>query len=453
MLPLSKICDAADWFEPDFNRIIREELEELPRFHRKQWEFAMIYYILEKQGLLSEDKIGLSVGGGYERVLYSIARKIKHLTVTDIYEMGTTWDTARTDSPEELIKQRMPFSVDLKKLCVMNMDMRDLKFDDKSFDFCYSSCSIEHIGTYEDFVKHLDEVWRVLKESGIYVFTTEFHFGFEPIKDPNNFIFSPAYLAEFINASRFSIDTQPNLFLSEHHSNFPFPPNIKNICSDRSENISDSIMNEFNHVILLHGKYPFSSISLVLRKKSVSDQSKLIYSGFNKTKKFLDKGIINYRNWLEDKLITINPFSSLPNGVSRFYQNHSEFFETDKIVNESDDTVFHSDYFWLSNGNRNFNIKLKINSLDTKTENKIDLRIHRYAILNAVEVDCSINKIIDINNLDSRNVEMNVEVNEDYCYAILGKKIAGDFKLREIKIESCLTKNLKVNRTQEIDIN
>ena len=43
MRPLSKLCEAADWFDQEFDRIIRDELDEEPRFHRKQWEFAQIF--------------------------------------------------------------------------------------------------------------------------------------------------------------------------------------------------------------------------------------------------------------------------------------------------------------------------------------------------------------------------------------------------------------------------
>lgn len=208
-------------------------------------------------------------------------------------------------------------------------------------------------------------------------------------------------------------------------------------------------MMDFNHIILLHGKYPFTSVSLVLRKKKIKEPAGLIFHGFDSSKIFLTDGTTNYKNWIEEKTVFINPFSSLPKGVSRFFQNHSEFFELHFKINEEDDTVFHSDYFWLSNGNRNFNIQLEINSFSSDVENKIELRIHRYATLNAVVVDCCSDKIIEINNLNLINVDMSVEVNEDYCYAILCKKISGDFKLSTVKVKSCLTKNLTSDSNQK----
>ncbi|HLG32312.1 MAG TPA: methyltransferase domain-containing protein, partial [Ignavibacteriaceae bacterium] len=154
MKTLSKICDAGDWFDPEFNQVVLEELKENARFHRKQWEFAMIFLALRKYGFLTEDKVGLSVGGGNERVLYSIANHVKKLVVTDLYDENTSWDCARTGDPKEFIMNSKPFPVDENKITALRMDMRNLQFEDNTFDFCYSSCAVEHIGDFDDFVQH-----------------------------------------------------------------------------------------------------------------------------------------------------------------------------------------------------------------------------------------------------------------------------------------------------------
>lgn len=100
----NKLCDAADWFRPGFNEIIREELREVPRFHRKQWEFAMIIQTLRDHGKLETGSLGLSMGGGKELVAYAIARHVRQLVITDLYEMNTSWDCAKTESPDEFIR-------------------------------------------------------------------------------------------------------------------------------------------------------------------------------------------------------------------------------------------------------------------------------------------------------------------------------------------------------------
>jgi len=69
MNKLSKICDGADWFDPEFQKVLNEELQEPARFHRKQWEFVTIFLTLQKYGMLKADKLGLSLGGGNEAPL------------------------------------------------------------------------------------------------------------------------------------------------------------------------------------------------------------------------------------------------------------------------------------------------------------------------------------------------------------------------------------------------
>lgn len=59
-----KVCDAADWFRPDFVSIIANELHEMPRFHRKQWEFAAKFNLPRTCGVLREDAHGISFGTG-----------------------------------------------------------------------------------------------------------------------------------------------------------------------------------------------------------------------------------------------------------------------------------------------------------------------------------------------------------------------------------------------------
>ena len=220
MKHLSKVCDAADWFDPEMIAVIQEELQEVPYFHRKQWEFAMIFLALKRYGFLNGDKSGLSMGGGSERVLYAISQHVRKLFVTDLYEEETIWDCARAADPDQFIKSNKPFDVDDSKIKALRMDMRKLEFEENTFDFCYSSCAVEHIGEYEDFLNHLNEVYRVLKNDGIYVFTTEFHFGDETIPDTHNYVFSASYLNRLINDCKLIPLEQPNASRIERLSTF-----------------------------------------------------------------------------------------------------------------------------------------------------------------------------------------------------------------------------------------
>jgi SAM-dependent methyltransferase len=445
---LSKICDTADWFDNEFYSIIINELKEQPRFHRKQWEFVMIFLVLRKLGFLDNKKIGLSMGGGSERVLYSIANHVKKLFVTDLYDENTTWDCARTFNPDDFITQNKPFEVDDEKITALKMDMRLLEFDDNSFDFCYSSCAFEHIGGFDDFTQHLDEVYRCLKPNGVYVFTTELQLGETTIQDKNNYIFSPGILQLILDNAKLSLELNPDAILTDIVSNYPLPSNISNLCSSEENTITDIIMKDYPHTILLRGKYPFTSLQLVLRKKAeINKNTGLVFKEIDKTKTLAMKGVESYRNIVENSNLIISPFSSLPNKVSRFYQDHSDFFSIN--ASSSDDTIFHTDYFWLGNGERTFQIDLEPDEMKPEMDNMIQIRIHRYATLDSENTECVFEKEIIVTKEKKIKELIPLETNDDYCYAILAKHVSGDFKLRSISIKSRI---VNINEFDPVEI-
>jgi SAM-dependent methyltransferase len=436
MFNTSKICDAADWFDPEVQQVIQEELKEPAKLHRKQWEFAMIFLTLCKLGLLTDQKTGLSLGGGNERVLYSIARHIKKLIVTDLYDNNTSWDCARTTDPDEFIKANKPFPVDDEKLQALKMDMRFLDFAGCTFDFCYSSCAIEHIGDYNDFLQHFNEVNRVLKDGGIYVLTTELQFGERTIADQNNFIFEKEYLSRLISESDLDFVTDADVSLARNRVNYPFPSNIRNLSFTGNNFIAEKLFNEFPHLFLLKGNVPFTSVLLVLRKgKKGRTTDQIRFINYASTKKFLLEGVDYYRNLVNDNKCSIMPFSMLPDGVSKFFIDHSDYFiaGAGKITN--DNTIFHSDYFWLGNGRKEIIIKLKADEVMPDADNVIQLRVHSYSTHHSSEVKCIFEKNIKVkeNMLVSEAFTLNTD--EELNFTFLCKLISGDVSCSSISIE------------------
>ena len=450
MKSLSKICDAADWFDTDFHSIILNELKEPPRFHRKQWEFAMIFLTLNKLGFLNENMKGLSLGGGNERVLYSIAQHVKELIVTDLYNENTTWDCAKTTNPDEYIRASKPFEVDLSKIKALAMDMRYLDFEDNTFDFCYSSCAIEHIGDFDDFVRHLDEVYRVLKEDGVYVFTTELNIGGDTIKDQNNFIFSSSYLHKIFKTIKLTPDIDVDCNLVNHEINTPLPSNVKNLCYNKEESFTNSIMESNPHLILLKGKYPFTSVQFVMRKKPhTSVKKEVVFNGLPETESYLQKGLHKFSELLQNSIISFNPFSSLPDNVSYYFLDHSDFF----LGNRKDyntDTLFHTDYFWLGNCERVFNINFDVADVDEAgSENIIQLRIHSYPTLKSNDVECVFEKDIDLSTIRNIKEFIKLKISDDYCFSIVGKMISGNCTIKNLSLESWNLKNNKIDYMQK----
>lgn len=433
----SKICDAGDWFDPEIKLIIENELRETARFHRKQWEFAMIFLTLQKFELLKEQNVGLSLGGGNERVLFSIARHIKKLFVTDLYDDSTSWDCARTGDPDEFIKASKPFPVDDTKIKALKMDMRKLDFADNTFDFCYSSCAIEHIGEYQDFLQHFNEVNRVLKPGGIYVLTTELQFGEETITDENNFIFTKDYIAKLISESDLDIVSDVNVELTKNNINYPYPSNIQSIAFSGNNNFSQRIVEQFPHLILIRGNVPFTSVLLILRKGIADKKSDVIkFLNFDTTKKYLNEGVKNYRRLIEECKITISPFSSLPGNVSRFFLDHSNYFANQLNEIKSEKTIFHSDYFWLGNGKRNAKIKFKVDAALPDERNVVQIRLHSYPTHGSSNVECIYEKDIAVSSNMNVHEVIELDTNEDFNYAFLCNLISGNIYCSSISIES-----------------
>jgi ubiquinone/menaquinone biosynthesis C-methylase UbiE len=445
MKSLSKICDAADWFDTEFYSITLNELKEPPRFHRKQWEFAMIFLALKKLGCLNENMTGLSLGGGNERVLYSIAQHVNKLIVTDLYDEDTTWDCAKTKDPDEYIKASKPFEVDLSKIKALRMDMRNLDFEDNTFDFCYSSCAIEHIGDFNDFVQHLDEVYRVLKEDGVYVFTTELKIGSETIKDENNFIFSSSYLKDIFKNIKLTPDIDADVNLAHHEINTPLPSNVKNLCYNNDASFTHGMMKNYPHVVLLRGKYPFTSIQFVMRKKSVASIKKEVkFNGLTETENYLQNRLQKYSELLQNSVVSFNPFSSLPDNVSHYFLDHSNFFSGNR-KDDNSDTLFHTDYFWLGSGERVFKIKFDVADVEVGLENIIQLRIHSYSTLNSKNVECVFEEDLDLKVIRSIEEFITLDISDDYCYAIVGKMKSGNCTIKNLSLESWNLKNQNIN--------
>ena len=427
----SKFCDAADWFRPEIHEIITNELREVPRFHRKQWESAMIFLALRQAGKLRPDNVGLSMGGGKELILYALAPHLRQLVVTDLYDTQTDWDCAKTNNPDAFIRHNKPFPVDNKRLMALRMDMRDLKFPDRSFDFCYSTCAVEHIGRKDDFVRHFNEVARVLEDDGIYVFTTEILYGDRTIEDEHNHVFSLRDLHEIFAQSNLVPEEEFDARITEHKINYPSPSYLKSLAHCGPRLFAETWLQESPHIQLMRGKHPFTCAIFVMRKRLCDEKvTQARFIGLDSARAFMQSGVDVYRSVLENSSVCIDPLTLLPGERSRFLADHAEFLSagTDHFDSE---TVFHSDYFWFGSGKRVFDVALDSLGED---ESEIDIRVHRFKTLASHHVDCadSSRKIIR----GSRTYRIEVDLDEGYSYAVLAKARRGPCMFNSIAIMS-----------------
>lgn len=223
-----RVGDAADLRQPLLTRIAREVLGvRTPWPNQRLWEFATAYAALDRLGALAKDKVGVSFAAGKETLLYAVTRRVRTLHATDLYEPGSMWGEARTDDPTAFVLGAATIPFDREALKVRRMDMRQADFPDRSLDFAYSISSIEHIGQDADFVTHLREARRVLKEDGVYVLTTTFVHAPETIRQPWCHMFAAGHLEQLVAEAGLVAQDSLDATLSDDPDNRPwFKPGV-----------------------------------------------------------------------------------------------------------------------------------------------------------------------------------------------------------------------------------
>jgi hypothetical protein len=176
----SRLCTQAQLDEPWFTKWC-DTMGEPPVAHRKMWEFAYIAEVLESLGQLEPGRRGLGFGVGREPLVSAFADRGVHLVATDIdaesqEALGWVHSDQHASGIESMLRPEVCEPDRFRELVSLRaVDMRAIPDDLQGFDFCWSACSLEHLGS-------LDEGWRFIERSidtlapgGIAVHTTEFN--------------------------------------------------------------------------------------------------------------------------------------------------------------------------------------------------------------------------------------------------------------------------------------
>jgi SAM-dependent methyltransferase len=150
-------------------------------FHRKLWEFAYVLQALHDAGVLREGARGLGFGCGLEPLPSYLAGKGVDLVVTDL-EPEAAKAKGWVDSDEyaaDLDRIYRSEFVDRetfdRRVTLRRVDMNAIPADLEGFDFCWSICAFEHLGTIAHGLDFVRNSLGALKPGGIAVHTTEFN--------------------------------------------------------------------------------------------------------------------------------------------------------------------------------------------------------------------------------------------------------------------------------------
>jgi hypothetical protein len=176
----SELCKAihiqADWYKRWC-----KELNEAPKFHRKQWEFVYVMQALWERNCIQQGKKGLVFAVGTEPGPSIFANYGCDILATDIFpakgmEMGWTNANQLCFGLDSLNTRGLCDEATLhRQVSYRPVDMNAIPADLRGFDFNWSSCSFEHLGSIEKGLAFLKNQLSTLKPGGWAVHTTEYN--------------------------------------------------------------------------------------------------------------------------------------------------------------------------------------------------------------------------------------------------------------------------------------
>ena len=176
--PISQMCTAAQMGEPEYAEWC-QRLGMQPYSHRKQWEFIFICRALEYHGALRPESHGLGFGVGIEPLPSAFAAAGCHIVATDLPpedDRATIWN-ATDQLGSSLRGIHQPGLCDEKtffeRVSYRPVDMTAIPADLTGFDFTWSSCAYEHLGSIEAGLDFFENSLACLKPGGVAVHTTE----------------------------------------------------------------------------------------------------------------------------------------------------------------------------------------------------------------------------------------------------------------------------------------
>jgi len=177
--PTSCLCTEAQLRAPAHAAWCRR-FGEVPRLHRKQWEFSYICRALDAHGMLIRGRRGLGFGVGGEPLPALFASLGTTVVATDqatdqARAAGWTRDGQHASGLAAMQRPALcapdAFAA---AVAFRTVDMNAIPVDLRGFDFLWSACALEHLGSLDHAQRFVLAAMDCLVPGGIAVHTTEF---------------------------------------------------------------------------------------------------------------------------------------------------------------------------------------------------------------------------------------------------------------------------------------
>jgi hypothetical protein len=180
IFPRSTICCQSSFETPWFPYWMAQ-IGFAPRYHRKLWEFLFICQALFERGLIKPGMRGLGFGVGGEPLAAYFAGQGCVITGTDMAPDAAAdagWiQTDQHAAGKEALRRPgiCPDAVFDANVVFKTCDMNAISADLTGYDFCWSACAFEHLGSIERGLTFVERSVDCLKPGGFAVHTTEYN--------------------------------------------------------------------------------------------------------------------------------------------------------------------------------------------------------------------------------------------------------------------------------------
>ena len=174
-------CSQAQLESYTFQRWIPLLGERPLHLHRKVWEYCYVTQALYERGMLQPAMHGLGFAVGQEPLTALFASRGCTIVASDLAPESADAEgwiaTAQHATSLDALNQRHICPPDLfaQQVSFRYVDMRAIPDDLTGFDFLWSSCALEHLGSLQAGLDFIHECLRCLKSGGIAVHTTEYN--------------------------------------------------------------------------------------------------------------------------------------------------------------------------------------------------------------------------------------------------------------------------------------
>ena len=234
-------------------------------YHRKLWEWVYITQALYERNLLQRGKKGVVFGVGEKCTPDLFASFGCEILATDLGASDAVaqgWMESEQNVGGDIKKLNQYHFCSSEefdaRVSYRDVDMNNIPDDIKDYDFCWSSCALEHLGSLQKGLDFIKNSLKTIKSGGVAVHTTEYNLASDTdtLESEGLSIYRRQDIEKIIEVLR-----------AEGHYVYPMDWHLGDSVVDKFIDLPPFSKKDM-HLRLAYslGEYPCTSIGLIIQK-------------------------------------------------------------------------------------------------------------------------------------------------------------------------------------------